>query len=85
MDISRDEQRVLHALAQGGLIKPLKNAKGRIEALELFNRDGWRMPFLTLLLFKKLKRKRAIASSGGEPYRITHRGLELVRSEVDNR
>ena len=85
MDISRDEQRVLHALAQGGLIKPLKDSKGRIQALELYNRDGWRMPLLTVLLFRKLKRKRAIASADGQPYRITHRGLELVRSEVDNR
>ena len=85
MDISRDEQRVLHALAQGGLIKRLKTPNGRIAALELFNRDGWRMPFLTLLLFKKLQRKKAIASLDGEPYRITRRGLELVRSEFDNR
>ena len=85
MDISRDEQRVLHALAQGGLIKPLKDPKGRIQGLELYNRDGWRMPFLTLTLFRKLRRKRALASSDGQPYRITRRGLELVRSEVDNR
>jgi uncharacterized protein YjhX (UPF0386 family) len=72
-------------LAQGGVIVPLKDAKGRIEKLELYNRDGWRMPFLTLTLFRKLRRKRAIASSDGQPYRITRRGLELVRSEVDNR
>jgi len=85
MDISRDEQRVLHALAQGGLIKPLKNDKGRIEALDLINRDGWRLPFLTLPLFKKLQRRKAIKSQDGQPYRITRRGLELVRSEVDNR
>jgi len=85
MDISRDEQRVLHALAQGGCIRPLKAGNGRIESLELYNRDGWRMPFLTLPLFKKLQRKKAIASQNGQPYRITRRGLELVRSEVDNR
>ena len=85
MDISRDEQRVLHALAQGGLIKPLKTAKGRIEGFELYNRDGWRMPFLTVLLFKKLQRKKAIKSENGQPYRITRRGLKLVRSEFDNR
>ena len=72
-------------LAQGGMIKPLKNHKGRIEALELYNRDGWRIPMMEMLLFRKLRRKKAIASQGGEPYRITRRGLELVRSEVDNR
>ena len=85
MDISRDEQRVLHALAQGGFIIPLKSAKGRIDTLELYNRDGWRMPMMPLLLFKKLQRKKAIKSQNGAPYRITRRGLELVRSEVDNR
>lgn len=71
-------------LAQGGMIKPLKDHKGRIETLELYNRDGWRLPLMQMLLFKKLKRKKAIASHGGEPYRITKRGLELVRSEFDN-
>ncbi len=85
MDISKDEQRVLHALAQGGLIKPLKNRNGRIDGLELYNRDGWLMPNIGLLLFKKLQRKKAIRSQHGAPYRITKRGLELVRAEVDNR
>lgn len=85
LDISRDEQRVLHALAQGGNIVALKNDHGRITGIECFNRDGWLMPQVTLLLFKKLKRMKAIASEDGRPYRITRRGLELVRSEVDNR
>lgn len=76
---------MLHMLAQGGVIVPLKDSKGRIEALELYNRDGWRIPMVEMLLFKKLKRKKAIASQGGAPYRITRRGLELVRSEFDNR
>lgn len=76
---------MLHALAQGGVIKPLKTPKGRIAGLELYNRDGWRMPIIDTLLFKKLQRKKAIASREGGPYRITRRGLELVRSEVDNR
>jgi uncharacterized protein YjhX (UPF0386 family) len=85
MDISRDEQRVLHALAQGGRIALLKNEAGKITGLEFFNRDGWLMSNCSLALFKKLKAKKAIKSSGGQPYRITRRGLELVRSEYDNR
>ena len=85
MDISRDEQRVLHALAQGGVVVPKKAANGRVVGVECFNRDGWLLNQCNLLLFKKLKRKRAIASVDGQPYRITRRGLELVRSEVDNR
>jgi uncharacterized protein len=85
MDISRDEQRVLHSLAQGGLVKPLKDQQGRITGLELFSRDGWLMPLITLPLFKKLQRRKAIKSENSQPYRITRRGLELVRSEFDNR
>jgi len=85
MDISRDEQRVLHALAQGGCIALLRNEAGKVTGLEFFNREGWLMSTCNLLLFRKLKAKKAIKSSGGQPYRITRRGLELVRSEVDNR
>ena len=85
MDISRDEQRVLHALAQGGRIAALKNQAGKITGLEFFNRDGWLMNGCSLVLFKKLKAKKAIASADGKPYRITRRGLELVRSEASNR
>jgi|SRR5690606_30016773 uncharacterized protein len=85
MDISRDEQRVLHALAQGGRIALLRNEAGKVTGIEFFNRDGWLMNQCSLLLFRKLKAKKAIKSSGGQPYRITRRGLELVRSEVDNR
>ncbi|MEO6396719.1 MAG: YjhX family toxin [Devosia sp.] len=85
MDISRLEQRVLHVLAQGGCIAPLKDYRGRIGSLELYNRDGWQLPIIDPMLFKKLKRRKMIASSEGGPYRITRRGLELVRSEYDNR
>ncbi|MFC0011602.1 YjhX family toxin [Devosia nitrariae] len=85
MDISRQEQRVLHTLAQGGMIVALKNGDGRIAGFEFYNRDGWLITEFDQRLFRKLKAKKAIASSGGRPYRITRRGLELVRSEVDNR
>lgn len=85
MDISREEQRVLHALAQGGAIHTTKAPNGKVLAVECINRDGWLMDQRNLRLFRKLKSKGAIASSQGRPYRITRRGLELVRSEVDNR
>ena len=85
MDISRDEQRVLHALAQGGAIQAIKAPNGKVIAVECLNREGWLMQQCTLSLFRKLKNKGAIASGNGQPYRITRRGLELVRSEVDNR
>ena len=84
MDISRSEQRVLHLLAQGGRIEIEKDGRHVIEVACL-TRDGWRYPGVDLPLFRKLKRRRAVASAGGGPYRITRRGLELVRSQLDNR
>lgn len=85
MDISRDEQRVLHALAQGGCIAVIKDERGKIAGFEFTNRDGWLMSGLTPIIFSRLKAKKAIKSQGGKPYRITKRGLELVRGQVDNR
>lgn len=84
MDISRAEQRILHLLAQGGRIEVEKTEK-KIDAVRAFTREGWRLPGVDLILFRKLKRRGAIASSGGGPYRVTRRGLALVRSELDNR
>lgn len=85
MDISRREQRILHLLAQGGRIIIEKDQSGRIEKLECFTRDGWLFPGIDLQLFRKLKRRKSIASASGGPYRITRRGLALVRARPDNR
>ncbi|GMB81452.1 YjhX family toxin [Shinella zoogloeoides] len=85
MDISRAEQRILHLLAQGGRIDIEKDGDTRkIVTVACITRDGWRASGLDLELFRKLKRRRCIASSGGRPYRITQRGLELVRAQQDN-
>lgn len=85
MDISRDQQRVLHALAKGGCLTLKKSGSGRILDVELITREGWRMPDISIRTIRKLKRLKAIASSQGGPYRVTRRGLELVRSQLDNR
>lgn len=85
MDISRAEQRILHLLAQGGRIELSRDDNHRIEKIVLYTRDGWAFSRLDLITFRKLKRKRAISSSRSQPYRITTRGLELVRGELDNR
>jgi hypothetical protein len=85
MDISRAEQRILHLLAQGGRIEIERGENRKIERVTCINREGWRAPGLDLFLFRKLKRRRAIASKQGRPYQITRRGLELVRPEFDNR
>jgi uncharacterized protein YjhX (UPF0386 family) len=85
MDISRSEQRILHLLAQGGRIEIERNDKGRIADARCFTRDGWVYPELDLELFRKLRRRKSIASAMGGPYRITQRGLALVRARPDNR
>ncbi len=85
MDISRAEQRVLHLLAQGGRIEVKRNGHNKPVEATCFTRDGWRFAGLNVALFRKLKRRGAIASQGGHPYRITRQGLRLVRSELDNR
>jgi uncharacterized protein YjhX (UPF0386 family) len=85
MDISRFEQRILHLLAQGGRIDLIKSDGEDPDRIECYTRDGWLFPELELSLFRKLKRRRAIASRGGGPYRITEHGLQLVRSQADNR
>ena len=85
MDISRIEQRILQLLAQGGRIEIEKDERNKIASIQCLTRDGWRYPGVDLDLFRKLKRKRAVSSSAGGPYRITRRGLELVRAELDNR
>lgn len=85
MDISRAEQRILHLLAQGGRIEIERDDNKKIETVNCLTRDGWLYPGFDLELFRKLKRLKAIRSQTGQPYRITERGLRLVRSQLDNR
>jgi len=85
MDISKNEQRILHILAQGGHIRALKNERGKIVDVQCYNRDGWLLNGCPLWLFQKLRHRKAIRSQSSRPYQITRRGLELVRAEFDNR
>lgn len=85
MNISKYEQRTLHALAQGGCIRHYKNEKGDIIEIDCVNRDGWRLNDCTLEIFKKLRRRRFIRSENGGPYRISRDGLAAVRAQLDNR
>jgi uncharacterized protein YjhX (UPF0386 family) len=85
LNISKKEQRTLHALAQGGRILHHKNDRGDIVEIDCVNREGWRLADCTLPVFQKLRRRRFIASSDGGPYRITRDGLRAVRAQLDNR
>lgn len=85
MNISKAEQRVLHALAQGGEIRHRRDSTGHIFAAPCFTREGYVLTDGTLAVFQRLRRRGFIASHGGGPYRITRGGLGAVRAQLDNR
>ena len=84
MYISRNEQRVLHALAQGGVIRHQREGD-RIIFAECLTREGHALADFAVPLLNRLRRRGFIASTGGQPYRITRRGLGAVRGQLDNR
>lgn len=85
MNISRAEQRTLHALAQGGGILLERDPDGRILRADCITRDGYRLEDCNLAVWRKLKKKGLIASHGGGPYRVNRDGLARMRSQLDNR
>lgn len=85
MNISKAEQRVLHVLAQGGMIRHRRCENGHIVEALCFTRDGFVLAGTALSLFNRLRRRGLIASHGGAPYRITPAGLRAVRAQLDNR
>ena len=85
MNVSRDEQRVLHVLARGGQIRHFRGENRRIHHVECFTHEGHLLSDCTLAIFAGLKRKRLIESRQGAPYRISRLGRHAVRSQADNR
>lgn len=85
MNISKHEQRTLHALAQGGRIYPMKDDRGDIVSVDCITRDGWKLTDCTLGVFRRLRRRRFIRSRSGGPYHVTRDGLAAVRAQPDNR
>ncbi|MQQ07970.1 hypothetical protein GFB49_05850 [Epibacterium sp. SM1979] len=85
MNISKNEQRVLHALAQGGRIQYERAPNGRVTRVFCFTRDGMVLSNCTLEVFSKLRRKRLIESHCSSPYRISDKGRRSVRAQLDNR
>lgn len=85
MNISKTEQRILHVLAQGGAIKPVRDERRRIVDVDCVTREGWRLYDCKLELFHRLKRRRLIRSRNGGPYRISDLGVRTVRAQLDNR
>ena len=85
LNISKPQQRTLHALAQGGRIELERDDNGRVISADCITRDGWALTDCTVGVFQSLKRKRLIASQDGGPYRITRLGLGNLRAQLDNR
>ncbi|EAQ28134.1 hypothetical protein NAP1_11083 [Erythrobacter sp. NAP1] len=85
MNISKHEQRVLHVLAQGGLIRFERDHRGKVTGVDCYNRDGFRLADCSLPVFERLRKRRLIRSRSGKPYRITREGLLAVRAQLDNR
>ena len=86
VNISKPQQRTLHALAQGGaIVLERDEATGAVIGADCMTRDGWRLSDCTLDVFKALRRRRFIASADGGPYRITREGLLGLRAQLDNR
>jgi hypothetical protein len=85
MNISKAEQRTLHALAQGGAILVEKDERGKIAAVNCVTREGSTLADCTLAVFARLKKRGLVASSNSAPYRITYEGRVAVRPQLDNR
>ncbi|WP_443024162.1 YjhX family toxin [Sneathiella sp.] len=85
MNISKYEQRVLHALAQGGAIYHERTENGKIRKIICFTREGHILSDCTFEIFKRLRKRRFILSKNGQPYRASRLGVTSVRSQLDNR
>jgi uncharacterized protein YjhX (UPF0386 family) len=85
VNISKTEQRVLHALALGGHIVVERARGGRVTDVTCLTREGHGHESCTLDIFRKLRRKGLIESRSGAPYRISDRGRRNVAARPDNR
>lgn len=85
MNISKHEQRVLHALAQGGAIHFERLPNGKVHKVFCVTRDGHVLTDCTLPLFDRLRKRGFIKSKQGRPYRATRAGITAVRAQLDNR
>lgn len=55
MNISKSEQRVLHVLAQGGVIDHVRGPNGKVKSVTCYTRDGFVLTDCTMPVFTRLK------------------------------
>lgn len=85
MNISKQEQRVLHTLAMGGEIRRYLDEHKKLATITCFTREGYGLSNCNIEVFKKLKSKKLIKSKGGKPYRITILGATSVQAQMNQR
>lgn len=85
MNISKQEQRVLHILALGGSIRYLRKESGKVQHVTCYTREGNILSNCSLDVFHGLKRKKLISSKNSQPYRITKLGASSVQSQMMQR
>ncbi|MCG9731897.1 YjhX family toxin [Shewanella sp. Isolate13] len=85
MNLSKQEQRVLHTLAMGGEIRRYLDDNRKLAEVICFTREGYGLSNCTIDVFNSLKRKKVISSKNGQPYRITHLGATCVQAQMNQR
>ncbi|GAB2657263.1 YjhX family toxin [Vibrio panuliri] len=85
MNISKQEQRVLHTLAMGGEIRRYIGDDRKLAQITCFTREGYGLSNCNIDIFNKLKSKKLISSKGGKPYRITKLGATSVQAQMNQR
>ncbi|SLN20653.1 hypothetical protein PSJ8397_00777 [Pseudooctadecabacter jejudonensis] len=85
LNISRDERRVLHVLAQGGSIHFERMTNGKVRSVASFAGDGQVLADCLLKLTERLKTRRFITSENGRPDRATNLGSWSVIPQYDTR
>ena len=85
MNISKQEQRVLHELALGGAIHHERHNNGKITDVTCYTRDGHVLSDCTLTVFQRLRKRRFITSRSGRPYRVSRNGIKAVRAQLNQR
>ncbi|MFN3250318.1 YjhX family toxin [Roseibium album] len=85
MNISKHEQRVLHELALGGVIRHERLPNGKICDVTCYTRNGYVLADCNHDVFQRLLKKRLVHSKNGRPYRASALGIKSVRAQLNQR